>query len=335
MIRAGFRFLVGAGALAVLLGAGRGSQRVGSPPTPAASGDPARAGTVVLRAPWGGAPGAFGHHRPAEGEPEGPAALAVDERGRLYVLDQVNARVQVFEAGRATRVTPLPRDTYADIVLDRRGGFVLLDRIVAGTVTWVSPHGRIVTEVPIAGPGIAEPGGATAVFAYDDGVWIEYEHRELVRVADAAGRPDELRPRLMGRLSTDGGRILRAALDGPGSVRLWSSAVARPDQALERFARVDTGAAEARLLELETDARGRTVVVALAIDERPVPPFDVFAAAIRVIVLAPDGREEARFHLRVPESAEAQFRPIRLGADGALYQLACSDEGVEVRRVEP
>ena len=34
-----------------------------------------------------------GRDRPKEGNPEGPMSFAVDGRGRMHVLDQVNGRV--------------------------------------------------------------------------------------------------------------------------------------------------------------------------------------------------------------------------------------------------
>ena len=56
---------------------------------------------------------------------------------------------------------------------------------------------------------------------------------------------------------------------------------------------------------------------------------------LTAVVLAPDGAELRRLELLPPDGVEEQFRPLKLAADGSLYQLRCTRAGAEVRRYTP
>src|SRR5690349_11018910 len=61
---------------------------------------------VELEGAWGGGPGQFGRRREEEANPEAPMAIAAAQ-GALFVVDQVNHRVQRFEHGKPAGALPI------------------------------------------------------------------------------------------------------------------------------------------------------------------------------------------------------------------------------------
>lgn len=84
--------------------------RSSAQPRPIASGDPLPPG-IVLDVRTGSGPDQPGVTR-TEGVARGPASIAVDDMGLLYLWDRANARVMVYDAGRLARVVKvsLPAD---------------------------------------------------------------------------------------------------------------------------------------------------------------------------------------------------------------------------------
>jgi hypothetical protein len=252
-------------------------------------------------------------------------SFVVDKEGTPFVLDQVNARIEVLPAGQPPRLLPLPRDTFQDLALDGAGGYVLLDRLGSASVAFMNGAGSITHEVPLAGPGVPEGGAVTALVHREDGTWVEVAHESLVRIADERGEPDPLRPSVSGRFTADGQSRIRAAVVGPTTAVLHGTPIAPGPQ--EPALRIDFPLPIAELSALESDAAGRRYLGASLLRERAVPPFDILDSAEMVVVIAPDGRESSRISLAPSTGPEEQFRPIRMGADGRLYQLSCTERG--------
>jgi len=294
----------------------------------------------VLRVPWGSAVGNLGRRVPDEGNPACPAALAADAQGHLWVLDQVNARVQVFAPrGGRPKVLPLPGDSFQDLAPDGRGGVVALDRLVAASLAFVRADGRLDHEVPVEGPGVPTGGGVTALFRHADGWWVEYDHARIVRVASPDGSPDTSRPGLQGRLSADASMLFSAAI-GRGGVAITSRAGRSPPGPERPFARVAFEVprglrARTTVLALEPDARGGVWLAAEVASESASAPFAPGPARVEVRRFGAGGVPAGTAHLPVQDGPDETLRPVRLGDDGALYQLACDTAGAVVRRVAP
>lgn len=309
------------------------------PVTPAATARPAEQRTVrgapaekVFTAKWGGAPGQLGRKEANESSPEGPMSFVVDARGRALVLDQVNARVQVFEAGKEPRSLSLPGDTFQDLASTENDGVVALDRLTTQSLAFVDSSGKVTHEVGLAGKGVAEPGEITGLFQRDDGTWVEVNHANLVRVADRAQNADLQRPILQGRPTADGAAILRASKTGDRAVFV---AEQRGDQPVRAISRVEFDLPVYQLLALETDRHGRIFLGASLLEEQAEAPFEVMATAELVVVLAPNGAEVSRIQLPETNGADESFRRIRVGDDGFLYQLTTSEDGATLWRVKP
>lgn len=292
---------------------------------------PTGTAALVLRAPWGDAPGSLGHRRPTEGAPEGPMSFVVDERGRLHILDQVNERIQVFDGPNAVGATPLPRPSFQDIALDGHGGWIVLDRLRSPAVVYLAKDGAA-REVALVGDGVREGGAVTALFARSDGAWVEVEHAELVHITDSAGGADTTRPRVQGRFAGDGASIRRVSLAGRDSISVLAQDAAVKRLAPTRATQLSFADPILHIETVESDDAGRTIVVAgLVRRNGSGGPTEVLEAA----VLDAQGNDVGRFRMMPRRGPEEQFRAVRLGGDGALYQLVCDDEGATVWRFNP
>lgn len=301
-------------------------------PAPAPASIPRAPGAVALSAPWGGEPGRVGRRVDSEASPEGPMSFVVDRQGRAIVLDQVNARVQVFDPQGEPRVVPLPADTFQDVALDGRGRVVALDRLGAKSVAFVEPSGAVASEVAIEGTGIAEAGLVTALEQRDDGTWLEVQHQHWVRVADADGRPDATRPRVEGRLTADGKHVLRASKSGASAVWVVTKS---GDETPRPLVRVQFDLPVAFITALEPLPDGRIVLGVHLMREADAPPFAVVEEREEVVILGFAGDELSRIALPASTGPEESLRRLRVGADGAIYHLSFDDGGATLRRLRP
>jgi hypothetical protein len=259
-------------------------------------------------------------------------SFAVDRTGRVLVLDQVNSRVQVFAVGKPTASVPLPADTFQDIDVGAGGGLVLLDRLARQVVVFTAADGSLAGEVGLVGAGVPEGGGVTGLFQRDDGTWVEVEHRDLVRIADAGGRADPNRPTAPGRPTGDGRAFLRAALDGREAAVVLRRA--RDADAFTPLARVAFPAPILHLTALESDSRGH-IFLAASLLRRPAAEGSRADEAEVVAILGPDGVNLGLVTLPPRLGPEEFYRPIRLGADGNVYQMSWDEGGVTLRRILP
>lgn len=312
-------------------GAGPGRKRPERMPSKATLTDGGAGRTTTLvKGRWGAAPGEFGRKRDPESAPEAPMSLAPGPKGQLLVLDQQNGRIQRFDAqGKPAGEVRVGADTFQDVAVDPKGNVLVLDRLADGEVAIYDAEGRPKGRVPVVGGPITEGGGVTGLFADERGVWLEREHGEVVRIADAEGRPDPNRPTQPGRPSRDGqlhlwariasapeGTVLVRAFDRDGQVR-WQRRLG-----LERPI--------AHLLLLDTDRRGSAYLGALT----GRPTEEGLAEATIVVVRAglADGQPTGRLVLPAPEVPEEMFRELSVTDDGEILQLLPRDDGMSVLR---
>lgn len=290
------------------------------------------AGTRVLEAAWGAGPGDLGRSVARESSPMAPMSFLPDASGRALVLDQVNHRVQVVEAGRVVRSIPLPSETFDDVA--RLGGdrVALLDRLVAGSVAVVDPSGKIEREIALVGEGIARAGDATSLHARDDGLWVEVDHDKLVRVADERGVAVASRSVVPGRFSADGRSWLSARVDADRAVTVT---ITPRDGSPATRGRVAFPLPVLSIAALESDPGGRVMLVAVTIEESPVAPYEVSRVDETLVVLDRGLAEQRRVALPPKSMPEEQLTRYRAGADGALYTLELDERGATLRRIDP
>lgn len=256
-------------------------------------------------------------------------ALDVAQDGSVVVLDQANGRLQVWAPDGQVREIALPQGQFQDISLDGQGGVVLLDRQGAGAVVALGlADGRTRWSLRPLAPAIPQPAALTGLFARADGVWLEVAHAEWVRLCDLQGQPGPARS-LPGRPTQDGLRTLRAERLTAHSASVTASAPSGDAFHVE----VGFALPLRSLRALEATAQGRSVLVAAQWQE--AAPGQVSGQRLTAVTLDSAGKEVGRHELTPPGSADEQFRPIRLGADGWLYHLRCGEQGALVERVQP
>lgn len=304
-----------------------------TPPTvaPKSSATTALIAEIAITAPWGAGKGELGHEIPSEAMPEAPMSLAVDAAGNVWVLDQVNMRVVIFDANGTVRRTIPIANRIAQDLAPIAGGVTILDRLVDKAIVFLDDTGHETHRVALAGPGVDEPSGVTGLFVFEDpadplsGAWVEYEHRGLVRVALPDHTPDPARLRLDGRRVPNSTRLLRAARD-PAGFALVSAL--GPNGFL---ARVPTPQPILQLEGLFGDRKGRTWVAAHTYEEGA--KHALVDQRVTVVALDPTGAEIGRADLPPPEVAGDQLVPTTVGADDCFYQLHVGKTGATIWRV--
>jgi hypothetical protein len=285
---------------------------------------------VLVRGAWGAGPSEFGRRRDPETRAQGPASLAVDAHGRLLVLDQINRRIQRFDA-RGQRLPPIPigDDAAEDLAPAHNGTTLVLDRLAERNVQLYDDGGRLRAQVPLVGPEIPESGIVTGLFTDDAGdLYVERAHRLLVRIADAGGGPVD-RTTLPGRPSRDGQLFLNAAIGDRAAGQVLVSALARDGQLVWQTP-VSLGAPVLYLVLFDSDAAGSVYLGGRVGHESAAPPYRVVDEAIVLVALSPGGAPRGSLTLPAAPSEEESFRELTVGDDGTIYRMVASADGVRI-----
>jgi hypothetical protein len=299
------------------------------PPAPVAQKAP---GNVVVKGGWGSKPSDFGRRRDPESNPEGPMAIAAGANGELAVVDQINRRVDRYKDGKLVATIPLGGDTVQDVALGTNGRTLLLDRLADKNVQVYDSNGKLLNELTLQGKGVPEGGGVTGVFADDDGIYVEREHAQVVRIADANGNADPDRPELIGRPSRDGRLLIAAAIgdraNGEIVVRGFDRRSGQP--LFTQPIRVDEPILH--IVMLDSDRQGN---IYLAVDvgrEAPQPPYPIVDEKIVIPRLSSTGAPRGAIEVPPFPSADESFRPITVADDGTIYVMTAAEGGLTVTR---
>ena len=134
---------------------------------------------VIVRGDWGSSGGQFG--KVDEAARPGPTDFAV-MGDALYVLDPVNARVQIFGLGGEFRsVIAIGTKTADFLCVDDAGRVTVLDAFVKREFKTFTPRGRLLTQAQLPN----EIGLCSAIWSDGARIWIEERHN---RVQRAGGR---------------------------------------------------------------------------------------------------------------------------------------------------
>ena len=287
------------------------------PPRTAPEAIRSAAGMVV----WGSGPGQLGRERQEEGNAEGPMAVSLGPAGEAWVVDTVNGRLQRFSPdGGHLGSQPLAVQYAQDVAVLPDGRTLQLDRLVDKAVAVVAADGRVLGELPLAGPSLEEPGGVTGLFVDGEDVYVERAHGALVRVGDASGKRDEVQPEAPGRPSRDGASWLSAGVVDGEAGRLYVTSIRRQPLA-QRFTReLRVPPAVLRLVWLDSDAAG-VIYLAWLSDAGGAGPQVVLAC-----LAGDDGRVLGQRALPASNVPDETFREFAVDpAGGALYAWRTED----------
>jgi len=286
----------------------------------------ARGPEVVLQLPWGDGPDSIGRTDPDQASPEGPMSFALGTDGELWILDQVNRRAARFGPdGTLVAASPLPCGTVQDMEVAADGNLVLLDRLVRQSVMVVAPSGQMIREEGLVGDGIADGGGVSAMFAAEDGVWIEFEHTHMVRVLDETHRP--VKRHLLSGRPADPSRRVVASIDGQGGAYLKLEDLSGVSQARTQL-RLDRRIE--RIVWVEAQP-GRNVLAVFHLMESG-PASSIAFEGVQGVLFDELLQERGTFVSPYTIRRWEQFREFRVGRDGAVWQMALTDGGVVVLR---
>ncbi|MCC6554019.1 MAG: hypothetical protein IT372_13500 [Polyangiaceae bacterium] len=293
-------------------------------PDGGAGGAGAAAGpSLAFSARWGSGLGELGRDRPSEGNPEAPMSLAVDGKGRVLVLDQVNRRVVRYGPdGKPERAIGDSLRTAQDLASADDGTLAVLDRFTDKSVALYDDSGRLVGNLPLAGEGIADPGDITGVFVDDKDVYVERQHGPLVKVGDTSGNPAEARTEIPGRPSRDGLSYLSAGIVDRQAGRAFVSSIERATKQ-HRFTRELRLEAEILAIVLLDTDRSGTIYFGTMLSEGQD------RESIQLVCLEPlRGQPIGTATLPVSAMPEETFRDLAVLDDGGVVYALRSEAGI-------
>lgn len=296
-----------------------GKPRPGKPEVPQ--------GVVLLQKTVGAGREELGCETLEEAQAQGPMSFAVAEDETIYVLDQVNGRIQVYRANTCLRSLPLPSAGAVDLEICPWGQLAMLDNLVEKALFVLDPtRGAVLHRIALEGRNIAYAPAATTVFCQAHGpyagIWVEVDGR-AVRVATREGLPDGERISLPGTLDARGETLVRAEIAGDVTVMLYRS-TERSSQWSEVpvafAARVD------HLTAVSVDASGNAYLGAFLDDGKTFQNV--------LVKLDANGKELKRLKLPVQQRPEEVYRSLKVSGQGKVYQLLVEEDQVLVKRYE-
>ena len=304
-------------------------ERAPRPVVPATATHPGTPGAIHLDARWGNGAAELGH-KLGEEAPEGPMSLAAGKKGDLWVLDQVNGRIQHFDAAGKLLGSIAVADTTQDLALGPHGEIYTLDRLGKSEVVAYDAAGHATARDAVVGGSIDEGGAVTGLFVDEDGVYLEREHNDAVRIAGGDGQFDAERPIVAGRPSRDGSAFVRAAIGGRGSLTASVTVFGRDGK--QRWQKpISFPHAVLHLVLIDTDRRGHLFVGAEVADESHEPPHGLMNLEIVVLRLGlADGAAMGALELAASTRPEEMLRELTVTDDGDVVQMLALDDGVRI-----
>ena len=268
-------------------------------------------------------PGEFGVTDYDEEEPVAPMSVAVSSSAdRVYVLDQLNRRIQVFLSGKLEKELPIESVTANDLVLLNDTTLVLLDRD-RNSLIFMSPDGVELSKAKISGPGILGGGDIWKLYARSDGLWAQVGKSDYLHLFSATGEPVK-RKRRSGFPSLDGEWFFSVTTLGDGSIHVVKRNASGKPKYTEAHIVPETR--NGGLLAADCDSAGNLYVVSLPSNK------NAGESARRVDVLSPDLKVVRNFSLEPATTVRDSFRTVAIAKNGAVLQLDVKEDRVAVRR---
>jgi hypothetical protein len=292
-------------------------------------GDPGiQPGQEVLRKPIGAGSEQIGCDTPEDGDPVGPMSFAVAADETIYVLDQVNARVQVYRNNSHLRSLPLPSQDAIDIDVTSSGSVLVLDNLLDKALFIIDgSSGAVLQKIDLEGKNIAYAPAVTGIFFRPSGeyagIWAEIEDRAVL-IAKVDGSADPDRISVPGLLTARGDKLVRAEIIGDITVMVYRST--------EKFSEwnessVEFDALVVHLPVLAVDLSENAYLGAFLSDDQVTKNV--------VVKLNASGQELKRIDLPVQQREEEVYRSMRVDGQGRIYQMIVEENDVVIRRYVP
>ena len=284
--------------------------------------------------PWGTGSGALGRTSPQEGNPEAPMSVSVGPDGTRWVLDQVNDRIVRYgKDGKVIDTLPLTVKGAQDVVATKDGGALVLDRLADKRVVVLGPDGKPRGALTLEGKGLTEGGAATGLFVDGDGVYVEREHEQLVKLGDTRGTADPDRKEIPGRPTRDGGGYVRAWLGEVPGQRAFVTFSNKPEGM--RFTRqINTTYLATGIVLLDTDRAG-TIYLGV-VGGKTAPNGELEGEPFLTLYClepahgAPIGQTTAPANT----GPEETFRELAVQDEGGVVYLRRTEKGVSMMTLD-
>ncbi len=287
-------------------------------------------GVEVLRLGIGSSLDQVGISSPSEANPEGPMSFDLGEKGEIYVLDQINNRVQVFAGGSRVRSLSLPKEgVFTDLAVLPEGKLALLDNFAKKSLFILNKDGSLAWSIPLEGRSIPSAQEVSGIYVQAEGklsgIWADLGDRSVL-AADLQGRPDTRRISVPGTLSADGRRLLRAEKLGDTHVILYRSEEERFSQWKE--IEISAQGLVESIWEVREDLESRIYLVLGFLNEKDEPNG-------MVMVLDEQGRPLGSVNLCSSKMPHEIHRPFRITLRGEIYQMGLDEKGFFLKKFTP
>jgi hypothetical protein len=314
-------------------------EAVPSSPVPA---EVASSGTALVTLPWGDGPGQVGLSRPAEGLARGPEALAIAPDGRIVVLDTVNRRLVLLDAGGGFWANwPLPLAEPRYLAVDGKTLYVL-DPDTERKLLCLDWAGNVAAllAVPVLDDVV------TGLFATDRGPCLEVAHDQVFVIGwenarargtldgrpvpavlqPVAGRPLDRGLGWAGRLTFKPGQGIRLKSYKIDKKTLRATALGSAEPSLV------AGRALEHLVSVDPDANGGLVLGARLLDGGTAPGGGAALVVARLKAAGDGGFAEAptaTIFLRDFPFAYVGL-PYSVAPDGRVFQPMPTEAGYTI-----
>jgi len=286
----------------------------------------------ILRVPIGSGPNEIGVIIPDEGNPEGPMSFALGKNEEIYVLDQINRRIQVYKNNVRVETIPLGADTYDDIDLCSDKKIVLLDSLIEESIFIINRKGGILNKIPLKGKLIPDPLEVLEIQIVEEGkfagIWVALDRRSI-RLASLDGQ--SFQPiGVPGKFSLDGKRLMKAEKIGEITAVVYRS----EENSFARWEPEITVEFSWPIISLLGlwDDRNENIYLGAFLSSENERGEEVFANEF--VVLNSQGKEINRFRIFVQEEPHEIRRSIRISPEGYLYQMVVDKDYILILKYE-
>ena len=282
-----------------------------------------------MKAKIGSGPNEIGAITPSEANPEGPMSFTLSKDGNIYILDQINHRIQIFKDGKWIKSIPIPKDIFLDfkdIEVTPENKIVLLaqvykeGRVKELYVYIINLDGKIINLIK-TNPcppeiNIVKEGNLA-------GIWICSQ-----RVASLDGKATE---KILVPQETHFGEksLLGASILWDITSHIYKARQDKISQTIDTTIYFDMPIVH--ILGTWENKEGKIYFGAFLseLDEK-----GRYKYANEIVVLSPELKELGRFRIHVQKTPHEIWKFIRVTPEGHLYQMFIDGKLIFVRKYE-